>query len=110
MNMLLWTLQVFLGLYNLVGGVYSAFHFEQLKSQMANDLPAPAWAAIGILQAVFAIGLFIPQFAPVSAIYLAINALLGCFLFAAYSGFPGILWALIPAALCAFVAYGRWNK
>jgi hypothetical protein len=48
-----------------------------------------------------------PKLTPIAAAYLALNALLGCALFAKYAGFPGILWAVVPAILATFVAYGR---
>ena len=69
---------------------------------------------IGILQVIFALGLVLPgmvgmfpKLIPISAIYLSVNALLGCALFAKYAGFPGMLWGVVPAILLAFVAYGR---
>ena len=116
MNALLWTLQIALTLYNVIGGIYTISNHEQLKGTLANDLPNPAWVALGVLQVVFALGLVVPgvfgilpRLTPISAGYLAANALLGCALFAKYAGCPGILWAVVPAILAAFVAYGRWN-
>lgn len=92
----------------------SKFNYEQLKGAWVNDLPKPAWVALGVLQALFALGLVLPgavevlpRLTPIAAVYLAVNALLGCALFAHYAGFPGILWGVVPALLAAFVAYGR---
>lgn len=114
MNILLWVLQILLALYNMMGGIYTVFNFEKLKGAWMNDLPKPAWVALGVLQALFALGLVLPGAAgvlptltPIAATYLAVYALLGCALFAKYAGFPGILWAVVPAILAAFVAYGR---
>jgi hypothetical protein len=114
MNILLWVLQILLALWNMVGGIYTVFNYEKLKGAWMNDLPKPAWVAIGILQALFALGLVLPgavgvlpKLTPIAAAYLAVNALLGCALFAQYAGFPGILWAVVPSILAAFVAYGR---
>jgi len=45
-----------------------------------------------------------PKLTPIAAAYLAVNALLGCALFAKYAGIPGILWGVVPASLAAFVA------
>ena len=70
-------------------------------------MPKPAWVILGALQALFALGLVVPELTPVAAAYLAVNALLGCALFAQYAGFPGMLWGLVPGILAAFVAYGR---
>jgi uncharacterized membrane protein len=107
MNILLWVFQVLLALWNLIGGVYTFSNYENLKGGCGTDLPAAAWMAISALQVLFAIGLVIPKLTPVAAVYLAVNALSGCVLFAQYAGFPGILWGVIPALLLAFVAYGR---
>jgi hypothetical protein len=114
MNILLWVLQIVLALYNVVGGIYTITSFESLKGAWANNLPKPAWVAIGVLQVLFALGLVLPgafgvlpKLTPIAAAYLAVNALSGCALFAKYAGFPGILWAVVPAILAAFVAYGR---
>jgi uncharacterized membrane protein len=107
MNILLWILQVLLALWNLIGGIYTISNYEQLKGAWANNLPQPVWVAIGVLQVLFALGLLWPKVTPVAAIYLVINALLGCAIFAKYGGFPGMLWGVVPAILAAFVAYGR---
>ena len=116
MNILLWTLQILLALWNIIGGVYTFTNYAQLKGgALGNSLPQPAWMALALLQIIFALGLVVPgatglmpnltQFA---AVYLALNALFGCAIFTQYSGFPGLLWGVIPALLCGFVAYGRW--
>jgi hypothetical protein len=114
LNILLWALQIVLAFWNLTGGFYTAFHYEELKSAWAGNLPGPVWVLLGGLQILFAVGLVLPGFTgtlqklvPISAIYLGVFALLGCVLFSKYAGFPGVLWAIIPAALAAFVAYGR---
>jgi hypothetical protein len=114
MNILLWVLQSLLAFWNLTGGIYTISNYEQLKGAWANDLPKPAWVALGVLQALFALGLVLPgatgvlpKLTPIAAAYLAVYALLGCALFAKYAGFPGLLWAVVPAILAAFVAYGR---
>jgi len=107
MNMLLWILQVLLGLWNLTGGLYTFANYDQLKSVWAADLPKPVWIAVAALQVLFAIGLVVPKATPVAAIYLAVNALLGLAIFSKYAGFPGMLWVVVPALLLAFVAYGR---
>jgi hypothetical protein len=108
MNILLWVLQILLVLYNLIGGIYMINNFEMLANAWAlNALPRPAWMVIGLLQIVFALGLLWPKLTPSAAIGLAVISLLGMALYVAYAGFPGIVWAVVPAMLAAFVAYGR---
>jgi hypothetical protein len=115
MNILLWVLQILLALYNMIGGIYMVNNYEKLASVWAlNALPKPAWLALGLLQVLFALGLVLPgadrvlpKLTPISAACLAVISLLGIALYVAYEGFPGILWAVVPAILAAFVAYGR---
>jgi hypothetical protein len=116
MNILLWVLQILLALWNMIGGIYMVNNYEKLANVWAlNALPKPAWVAIGVLQALFAIGLVLPgvvrvlpKLTPISAACLAVISLLGIALYAAYAGFPGMFWAVVPAILAAFVAYWRW--
>ncbi|HTY13297.1 MAG TPA: hypothetical protein VMD02_03810 [Candidatus Omnitrophota bacterium] len=107
MNILLWLLQGLLALWNIIGGIYVMSNYELIKSAWAQGLPIPVWIAYGALEVVFAVGLLWPRATALSAICLAVLSLLGCVLFAQYSGFPGLLWGIIPAFLAAFVAYGR---
>src|SRR6185312_1636240 len=104
MNILLWTLQILLALWNIIGGLYTFSNYDKIKSAFANNLPKAVWVTIAVLQVLFALGLIVPgamrvlpHLTPIAAIYLAVNALLGCVLFAQYSGFPGLLWGVIPA-------------
>jgi hypothetical protein len=114
MNILLWVLQILLASWNMLGGIYTVLNYEKLERAWLNDLPKPVWVTLGVLQALFALGLVLPgaagvlpKLTPIAASYLAVNALLGCALFAKYAGFPGILWAVLPSLLAVFVAYGR---
>ena len=114
MNILLWILQGLLAFWNVTGGVYTAINYEKIRSTFASDFPVSVWIAIGALQVLFALGLVVPgsvvglpKLTSISATYLAIYSLSGLILAAKYSGFPGMLWGVIPAIMCAFVAYGR---
>ncbi len=107
MNILLWILQILLALWNLVGAGYMVVHYQNLaKAWALNSLPQPAWVAYGALEALFALGLFLPKFVPFAAIGLAVLVLLGIALFTQYTGL-GLLWAFVPGLLLVFVAYGR---
>jgi hypothetical protein len=114
MNILLWILQILLALWNFIGGIYTISNYQKLTSAWAKALPKPAWVSLCVLQILFALGLVLPgatgvlpKLTPIAAVYLAVNALLGCALFAQYAGFPGMLWGAVPGLLAAFVAYGR---
>lgn len=90
-------------------------HYQSLANTRSLDiLPKVFWILLGVIQIILATCLLISikkgkahRLAVPSAIGLAITSLLGIFIYTAYTGFPGILWALIPAALFAFVAYKR---
>ncbi len=115
MSILLWVLQILLALWNIAGGIYIINNYEKLANAWAlNALHRPAWMALGVLQALFALGLVLPgalrvlpKLTPISAACLAMISLLGIALYAKYAGFPGILWGVVPAVLATFVAYGR---
>lgn len=116
MNILLWVLQILLAFYFMTGGIYMVNHYKILANVWAlNTLPQPAWMVIGVLQILFSLGLVLPgvvrmfrKLTPISAVGLAIISLLGSTLYVAYAG-SGILWAVVPAIVLAFVAYERWR-
>jgi len=110
MNILLWVLQILLAFWNLTGGIFTFSHYEELRSPMASDFPKAFWVVLCTLQVLFSVGILIPKLTPIAAGYLAVNALFGCLWAAKYAGFPGMLWGVIPAVLCAFVVYGRISQ
>ncbi len=96
-----------LALWNLMGAFYMIGHYPNLAKPWAlGALPKPVWIAYGVLEILFALGLFLPKLVSGAAIGLAGLVLLGIALFAQYTG-AGLLWAFVPALLLAFVVYGR---
>lgn len=93
-------------------------HYQILGNIWAvNAFPKSVWIIFGVLEVVFGLGLVVPAFMKgnknlisVSAYALAVISLLGIGLFIAYAGFPGMLWAILPAAVVAFVGYKRKVK
>ena len=115
LNILLWILQIVLAMYFIIGAVYMMGHYQFLvKPTVLNTLPQVFWILLGVLQIIFSLGLIVPAIArknkliAASAMGLAIIAVLGSILYAAYVG-VGVLWSIVPAALLAFVAYKRWG-
>jgi hypothetical protein len=111
MNILLWVLQILLGFYYLMGGSYMAF---KAPKGWLKLLPQSGWMALGLLQALFALGLVVPgaigmlpQLTPLSAIGLVLETLLVSVVLTK-PNFQGMLWIVIPGLLCLFVAYGRY--
>jgi hypothetical protein len=111
MNILLWVLQVLLALYYLMGGYWMAFKVPGVWLKL---LPKPAWMALGLLQALFALGLvlpgtigMLPKLIPLSAVGVAIETVLVAITLTKPK-FQGALWIVVPALLALFVAYGRF--
>lgn len=118
MNTLLWTFQIVLALYNIVGASYMMANHRDIASPWAlRTVPSPAWILLGILQIICALGLVVPNRFKVlpnqtalSALGITVISVAGTMLFISYSGFPGMLWGVIPAIPAAFIAYKRWGK
>lgn len=114
MNVLLRVLQILLALWNIIGGIFVINNYDKVAAGWAlNSMPKSVWIAFAVLQILFALGLILPgtklrKTNSVAAAGMSIISLLGIALYTQYSGFPGILWGLIPAALAGFVAYKRW--
>ena len=113
-NIFLWVLQILFALYFIAGGLYMAFNYKILANVWAvKMLPQPVWHALGLIEVIFGSGLVLPgivrkwyKLIPISAICLMVISILGSVLYVAYAG-SGILWAVIPAMILAYVAYGR---
>lgn len=115
MKILVLSLQVLLSLWSILGGYYMINNYADLANEWAlTTLPSIFWLILGITQILLALGLLISlgngntrKCTSPLAFGLAMVLLSGSFLYSAYVGFPGILWAVIPASLLLFVAYSR---
>src|SRR3989442_14149888 len=74
MNVLLWVIQVALALLYLAGGSYKVFKFDELANQM-RALPRGGWRALGALEVIGAVLLFVPAGTPLAAAALALETL-----------------------------------
>jgi hypothetical protein len=108
-------LQFLLSLWLITGSVYMLGHYSLLASEWAGKtLPNVFWIILGVVQIIFAVILLLSiksgrlrKYATISSVILAIIVLSGIVLYSAYSGFSGMLWAIVPASLLAFIAYRR---
>lgn len=114
MNILLWVLQILLALYYAMGGFYQ-MNVGKLPPAWFKIVPKAGWIALGGLQVLFALGLVLPgaakvmpQFTPISAVGLIVETQVVYALTIKKFVFKAYMWVLIPAALAAFVAYGRF--
>jgi hypothetical protein len=115
MNTLLWVLQIVLALYNVMGGFWTLKTADKLAATGNGALPKGAWTGLGMLQILFAFGLVLPGALGVMHGYTAIAAVCLAVLMVSTAAIvhskalmsSGMLWAIIPGILAAFVAYGR---
>ncbi len=105
--------QGLMALYTITGAAYMMGNYEALASTQALSTLQPYfWIGLGVMQIILAVLLLSALFFKRargqvfnSALYLAVLSLLGSILYSAYAGFPGMLWAIVPALLYIFVAY-----
>jgi hypothetical protein len=114
-NILLWVLQVLLALHTAIGAVWKFSNPAQTVPSL-GAIPHGVWLSMSFIELLCALGLVLPAFnkslgflAPVAAVLIAAEMLLFCVLHlhsteASYG--PMVYW-LVVAVVCAFVAYGR---
>ncbi len=116
MNILLWVLQILLALHTAIGAVWKFSNSEQTVPSL-SAMPHGVWLALSVVELACVVGLIIPALykplaflAPVAAVVIAAEMLLFCVLHISSGDTnygPMIYW-LVVAAVCAFIAYGRF--
>ena len=115
MNILLWILQVLLALHTMMGAAWKLSNSEQ-KVPSLSAIPHGVWLALIGLELACAAALVVPamskrlgRLVPLGAIGVAVEMLLFCSVhLASGTGGPGeLVYWLVVAAVCAFIAYGR---
>ena len=116
MNILLWVLQVLLALHTTAGAVWKFSNSEQAVPSL-SAIPHGIWLGLIAVELLCVVGLVIPALsrpwailAPVAAIVIAAEMLLFCGVHLS-SGDPNhgqMVYWLVVAPLCAFIAYGRF--
>lgn len=115
MKIFLSVLKALLSLWVIMGAVYMMGHYEDLASpEVLRVLPGVFWLLLGVVQIVLALILIISIWngrlrtvSSPAALVMAGITLSGSVLYTAYTGFPGILCALVPAALFTFISYKK---
>lgn len=116
MNVLLWVLQVLLALHNVAGAMWKFFNSEQAVPSL-KALPHGVWLALSAFEILCGIGLILPAFnrrlgilAPVAALGIAAEMLLfsGLHVASGGTGVGEVIYWLVVAAVCVFIAYGRF--
>ena len=116
MNILLWFLQILIALHTTIGAAWKFSNSEQAVPSL-SAMPHTVWLGLSVVELLCVVGLIIPALyrplavlTPVAAAIIAAEMLLFCALHI-YSGDPTygpIIYWLVVAAVCAFIAYGRF--
>lgn len=115
MNILLWILQVLLALHTATGAVWKFSNTAQSVPSL-SAIPHGGWLALGVVELILSLCLIFPAFykplailVPIAAILIALEMLLFCALHFASgeTGYSSVVYWLVVAAVCAFIAYGR---
>jgi hypothetical protein len=116
MNILLWVLQILLALHTTVGAVWKFSNSEQTVPSL-SAIPHGVWLAMSVIELVCALCLILPALkkslallAPIAATCIAAEMLLFCGLDISSRNpdYGHIMYWLVVAAVCAFLAYGRF--
>jgi len=116
MNILLWVLQVLLALHTVMGAVWKFSHSEQSVPSL-GAIPHGAWLGLSVFELLCSLGLLLPALlaplailAPVAAVGIAAEMLFftGVHVGSGATKHGQMIYWLVVAALCAFIAYGRF--
>jgi hypothetical protein len=117
MNLFLWVLQILLALHTIIGAVWKFSNTAAQTMPSLKAIPNGVWQAMAVFELLCSLGLILPAFfpplgilAPIAAACIAAEMLLFCGLHI-HSRDPNygpMAYWLVVAALCAFIAYGRF--
>ncbi|MEO5969725.1 MAG: DoxX family protein [Bdellovibrionia bacterium] len=116
MNILLWVLQIFLALHTAMGAVWKFSNSEQIIPSL-KAIPHGVWLAMSVVELLCTLSLILPAInkplailAPIAAACIAAEMLLFCGLhiYSGSSEYGSLIYWLVVAAICAFIAYGRF--
>lgn len=116
MNILLWLLQILLALHTIIGAVWKFSNSEQTVPSL-KAIPHEVWLGMSVFELLCSLGLIIPVFnkrlailAPIAAACIAAEMLLfsGLHIYSGDANYSHMIYWLIVAAICAFIAYGRF--
>jgi uncharacterized membrane protein YphA (DoxX/SURF4 family) len=118
MNILLWVLQVVLGLAFVAAGYTHGFNIEKARTQMKwmTAVPNGLLMFVGVSEILGGIGLILPAATGIvpaltawAAAGLSLVMILAALFHATRREYPNIVFNLVLLALAAFVAYGRFG-
>lgn len=116
MNILLWVLQVIFALHTAMGAVWKFSNSEQAVPSL-SAIPHGLWLAMSAFELLCTVGLILPAFyqplailAPIAATCIAAEMLFfsGLHIYSGDANYGPMIYWLVVAALCGFIAYGRF--
>ena len=116
MNVVLWVFQVLLALHTGMGAVWKFSHSAEAVPSL-KAIPHVVWVSLSIVELLCVVGLILPMFnkqlgmlAPIAAgVIIAEMLLFTAVQIASGTGGSGqIVYWLVVAVVCAFIAYGRF--
>ena len=116
MNIILWVLQVLLALHTIMGAIWKFSNSEQTVASL-KAIPHGVWLTLAIIEFLCSLGLLLPAIskrlgilAPVSAVLIATEMLFYCIMhiFSGETNYGPMIYWLVVAIICAFLAYGRF--
>lgn len=115
MNIFLWVLQILLAAHTLIGAIWKFSNSEQTVPSL-SAIPHGVWMALIVVEILCSLGLVVPAFyrplaflVPLAAVVIAAEMLLfsGVHLSSGDQNHGQLVYWLVVAAICAFIAYGR---
>lgn len=116
MNIFLWVLQVLIALHTIMGAIWKFSHTAEQTMPALKAIPSNAWLALAGVELMCALCLLVPAIykpaaalAPIAAIFIAGIMVSFCVisLLSGNSAANSIIYWLVVAGICAFIAYGR---
>jgi len=116
MNIILWVLQILLALHTVMGAVWKFSNSEQTVPSL-KVIPHGVWLAMSVFELVCSLCLILSAFnkplailAPLAAAGIAAEMLLfsGLHIYSGDANSGHMIYWLVVAAICAFIAYGRF--
>lgn len=117
MNITLWVFQILLAVHTAIGAVWKFSHSAEQTMPSLKAIPNGAWLTMSGFELLFALGLIIPVLykplgilTPLAAACIAAEMVIfiGLHLASGDTNYGPIFYWLVVAAICGFVAYGRF--
>jgi hypothetical protein len=116
MNILLWVLQILLALHTIMGAIWKFSNSEQTVASL-KAIPHGVWLTMIVIELLCSLGLIMPAInkrlgimAPIAASCIAAEMLLfsGLYIYSGDANFSQLIYWLVVAVICTFIAYGRF--